>query len=231
MGHTLTVSSTVATVGDAAWPEERRGRSPRRASLVGVSVVGPLVLFLVVWVLTGPGANNAGHVIVALWFGTLVVMLAVVAFALKAHQARRSLRLGLVVFAVLALVGIGYWTLSAGLSEVKLSGDVSSWNRALAGVHADDAQYEGCKVPAPGVTLAGYGPISEVCVLSRTVDSGRSVSFAASNTNASLYYYRGPGLPPAYDSCVRQVSGPWWQAVPIGQSLNCSVGFRSVGGP
>jgi len=137
----------------------------------------------------------------------------------------------LVVFAVLAVSGIDYWTLSAGLSEAKLSGDVSSWDRALAGVHADDAQYEGCRGPAPAVTLAGYGPISEVCVLSSTVDSGRSVLFAASNTSASLYYYRGPGLPPAYDSCVRQVSGPWWQAVPFGQSLNCSVGFRGVGGP
>lgn len=190
IGHTLPVTSPVATVEDA-WREERRGLSPRRASLVGVSVVGPLVLFVGVWVLTGPGANNAGNLIATLWFGTLVILLAVVAFALTAHEAQRTLRLGSVVFAVLALAGIGYWTLSAGLSEAKLSGDVSSWNRALTGVHADDAQYEGCRVPAPGVTLAGYGPISEVCVLSSTVDSARSVLFAASNTSASLYYYRG----------------------------------------
>ncbi len=73
--------------------------------MVGVSVVGPLVLFVVVWVLAGPGADNAGNVIFALWLGTLAILLAVAVFALKAHEAQRTLRFGSVAFAVLAPCG------------------------------------------------------------------------------------------------------------------------------
>jgi hypothetical protein len=117
------------------------------------------------------------------------------------------------------------------VSEAKLAGDVASWNRALAAVHADDGQYQGCKVPAQTLTLSAFGQISQVCVESRTVETTRTIEFLGLNSGASLYYYPGTGLPPAYDSCVRQVSDRWWQAIPIGDRLSCSIGFRFVGSP
>jgi hypothetical protein len=101
----------------------------------------------------------------------------------------------------------------------------------LAAGHADEGQYEGCKVPPQTLTLAAFGQISQICVESRTVETTRTVELLGLNSGESLYYYPGTGLPPAYDSCVRQVSGKWWQAMPLGDSVSCSIGFRFVGGP
>jgi hypothetical protein len=99
--------------------------------MVGVSLVGPCLLAVVVWILTGATTDDAGHVDAALWLGTLAVLVAVIVVARLCHQENLGLRLGCVALAVVAVAGVDSWALGGGVSDAKLAGDVATWRRGI----------------------------------------------------------------------------------------------------
>ena|ERR1022692_1934849 len=106
----------------------------------------------------------------------------------------------------------------------------------LAGVLAVDELHgvqpnQPCEPPHPALDLAGLGRVSQVCPSSGNLQTAGGLTFVASSPRSTeLVYSPHPGLAPAPDECLRQISGPWWQAMPIGPSLECPFGFRFEGG-
>jgi hypothetical protein len=196
--------------------------------MLALTVLCPALLFVGVWSSSGLQMNDAPIILV--WLGSLAALAVVVTLAFRAHRSPGALRVGCVGLVAVALVGLVYWTVSGGLVSAKLQPDVASWQQALHQIDAVEPT-AGCKPPVAGLSMAGLGSVTQVCVLGPTVDSGGAVVFSGSTSSASLFHYPHSGWPPAYDDCVRKASGQWWQAIPIGSSLSCPAGFRFVGGP
>jgi hypothetical protein len=217
------VTSTMATVNDRH-QVVRRGRATGRNWMVGLAILGPLLVFVAVWQLSGLGDDS--WAIFAGWAGAVVVMATVLVAATVADRCRVGLRLGCVLFTLATMSGLVYWNMSGGLGTFKLQRNVSSWQQAVDDLHGVQPD-QPCEPPHPALDLAGLGPVSQVCPSSGNVGE---LTFVGSPPSTMLVYSPGPSLAPAPDDCVQQISGPWWQAIPIGPSLDCPSGFRFEGG-
>lgn len=220
------MTSTVVTA-DEPRRAGRQGRARERAWLIVLTVGCPLLLFLAIWLLSDPGDANTATLVV--WPGSIVVLAVVIVAASDAGRCRIVLRVGCVAFTLAALMGLIDWTVSGRLTSVKLRGDVSSWQNALAEIHGGQL-IQACVNPHPSLSLAGFGTISQVCATSPTSEFRRSITFLASPPGTELIFYPHSGLAPAPDECVRHLTGPWWMTAPVGTASNCPIGSRFEGG-
>lgn len=218
------MTSTLTTVNDRH-EAVGRGRATDRNWIVGLAVLGPLLVFVAVWQLSGLGDDS--WAIFAGWIGAVVVVATVLVAANIADRCRVGLRLGCVLFALATMSGIVYWNMSGGLRSFKLQRDVSSWQQAVDDLHGVQPD-QPCEPPHPALDLAGLGRVSQVCPSSGIVGG---FTFVASAGSSMLVYSPGSGFASAPDDCIQQISGPWWQAIPIGSNADCPSGFRFEGGP
>ena len=165
-----------------------------------------------------------------LWIGSVVTLIVIPIAAQRAYRCPRRLRVACtagILVAVAALVG---WTVTGGLAATKLRLDQGSWQQTLNAL-GDGRTILGCEVPHPPVTVAAFGQIDQVCGTSPPTGLPRAVVFMTQASGPSLIYYPHAGSPPASDQCVRHIGGWWWDAIPVGTSGGCTLGFRLEGGP
>jgi hypothetical protein len=221
------VTSTLAKV-DGRQRVVRRGSATDRNWVVGLAVIGPLLVFVMVWFLSGFGDDF--WAVLASWAGAVVVVGTVLVAAAIADRCRAAIRIGCVLFALGTMCGLVYWNTSGGLDTFKLQRDVPSWQEAVDALHGVQPNHP-CEPPHPALDLAGLGRVSQVCPTSGNLKTAGALTFVATSGSAELVYSPHPGRAPAPDECLRHISGPWWQTVPMGSSLDCPVGFQFEGGP
>ncbi|MGB7052564.1 MAG: hypothetical protein WBG41_13440 [Acidimicrobiales bacterium] len=219
--------SKVATLDDIR-RAALRGQSRDRAWLVGFTVGWPLLLLACLWAASGPGTNDAAMGV--LWIGSVVTLFVIPMAAQRAYRCPRRLRVACTAGILVAIVALVGWTVTGGLAATKLRLDQGSWQQTLNAL-GDGRTILGCEVPHPPVTVAAFGQIDQVCGTSPPTGLPRAVVFMTQASGPSLIYYPHAGSPPASDQCVRHIGGWWWDAIPVGTSGGCMLGFRLEGGP
>ncbi len=194
--------------------------------MLAVAVLGPLFLFVALWLLSGAGSDDAP--IVALWLGSIGTLVVIALAVQRANRCPLRVQVACSSLAIVAVAALGYWTVIGGLSITKLRFDESSWQQSLKAID-DGRSIEGCEIPRPTMTVAAIGTIDQICATSPPTGLPRAITFISSPNGTNLIYYPHSWPPPAYDECVRQVAVGWWQALPIGIGDTCSIGFRPDG--
>jgi hypothetical protein len=220
-------SATVVVHRDDLARHTTKGRSVDRAWMLAVTVVCPLLVLGVVWLLSGFGVNGASTA--AAWVGSVVALAVIVIAAYISNRWSGVLRFGCVIASMIVLVGLVLLTVNGDIAAMKLRFDEPQWQRALDSLPARSIQ--GCETLSRGITFAGFGQISRVCAFAAVTDyPKRAMVLLGSSAGTSLIFYPDSGLPPAPDECIKHISGPWWESIPIDPTEACPAGFQSEGG-